>query len=46
MKQTPTKKENSFVEVSFKDTDLGISKVTMKKIRTPLFTTKRLKAGV
>ena len=41
-----TKKENGFVEVSFKDTGLGISKETMKKIFTPFFTTKAQGMGM
>jgi len=41
-----TKKENAFVKVSFKDTGLGISEETMKKLFTPFFTTKAQGMGM
>lgn len=41
-----TKKTKGFVEVSFKDTGLGITKETIKKIFTPFFTTKAKGMGM
>jgi len=41
-----TKKNGDFVEVSFKDTGVGISKETMRKLFTPFFTTKAQGMGV
>ncbi|MFQ6065398.1 MAG: ATP-binding protein [Candidatus Bathyarchaeia archaeon] len=41
-----TKKTKGFVEVSFKDTGIGIAKEDMKKIFTPFFTTKAQGMGM
>ena len=41
-----TKKTKGFVEVSFKDTGVGMSKENMKKIFTPFFTRKAKGMGV
>jgi PAS domain S-box-containing protein len=41
-----TKKTKGFVEVSFEDTGIGISKEDMKKIFTPFFTTKSKGMGM
>ena len=41
-----TKKNGDFVEVSFKDTGVGISKENLAKIFTPFFTTKAQGMGV
>ena len=41
-----TKTANGFVEVSFKDTGVGISKENMEKLFTPLFTTKAKGMGM
>ena len=41
-----TKKTKDFVEVSFKDTGIGISKENMKKLFTPFFTTKARGMGI
>ena len=41
-----TKTANGFVEVSFKDTGAGIAKENMKKLFTPLFTTKAKGMGM
>jgi signal transduction histidine kinase len=38
--KVPTKKTRGFVEVSFKDTDVGMSKEYMKKLFTPFVTTR------
>jgi PAS domain S-box-containing protein len=41
-----TKKTGGFVEISFKDTGIGISKESMKKLFTPFFTTKAKGMGL
>jgi PAS domain S-box-containing protein len=41
-----TKKTKGFVEISFKDTGIGISKENMKKLFTPFFTTKAKGMGI
>jgi len=41
-----TKKTNGFVEISFKDTGIGISKENMEKIFTPFFTTRAKGMGM
>ncbi len=41
-----TKKTKGFVEVSFKDSGVGISKESMKKLFTPFFTTKAKGMGM
>jgi len=41
-----TKKTNSAVEISFKDTGVGMSKENMEKIFTPFFTTKAKGIGM
>jgi PAS domain S-box-containing protein len=41
-----TKKTEGFVEVSFRDTGVGISKEDMKKLFTPFFTTKAKGMGI
>jgi len=41
-----TKKTNGFVEVSFKDTGIGMSKENMKKLFTPFFTTRAKGMGM
>ena len=41
-----TKKTKGFVEVSFKDTGVGMSKENMKKLFTPFFTTKAKGMGM
>ncbi len=41
-----TKKTKEFVEVSFKDTGIGMSKENMKKLFTPFFTTKAKGIGM
>ena len=41
-----TKKTEGFVEVSFKDTGVGISEENMEKLFTPLFTTKAKGMGL
>jgi PAS domain S-box-containing protein len=41
-----TRKAEGFVEVSFKDTGIGISKENMEKLFTPFFTTKAKGMGV
>jgi len=41
-----TKKTNGFVEASFKDTGVGISKENMEKIFTPFFTTRAKGMGM
>jgi len=41
-----TKRNGDFVEVSFEDTGVGISKESMKKLFTPFFTTKAQGMGV
>jgi signal transduction histidine kinase len=41
-----TKKTKAFVEVSFKDTGVGIPKENMKKLFTPLYTTKAKGMGM
>jgi len=41
-----TKKIGGFVEISFKDTGVGISKENMEKLFTPLFTTKAKGMGM
>jgi len=41
-----TKKTNGFVEISFKDTGVGISKENMEKLFTPFYTTKAKGMGM
>jgi len=41
-----TKKTSGFVEISFKDTGVGISKENMEKIFTPFFTTRAKGMGM
>jgi len=41
-----TKKSNDCIEVSFRDTGIGIKKENVKKIFTPFFTTKAQGMGV
>jgi len=41
-----TKKTNGFVEASFKDTGVGISKENMEKLFTPFFTTRAKGMGM
>ena len=41
-----TKKTKEFIEISFKDTGIGMSKENMKKLFTPLFTTRAKGMGM
>jgi len=41
-----TKKTKDFVEISFKDTGVGMSKENMEKIFTPFFTTRAIGMGM
>jgi signal transduction histidine kinase len=41
-----TNKTNGFLQVSFKDTGVGISKENMEKISTPFFTTRAKGMGM
>ncbi len=44
--EVSTKKTNGFIEVSFKDTGVGMSKEIMKQLFTPFFTTKAQGMGM